>query len=76
MNIKKILLDALEETFLHLNYELADLTLTFSNRPAESDFQCNSAFAIAISFSSIKLIYIFASSLLLEFSGMHMASTK
>ena len=47
MNIKKILLDALEETFLHLNYELADLTLTFSNRPAESDFQCNSAFAIA-----------------------------
>ena len=47
MNIKKILLDALEETFLHLNYELVDLTLTFSNRPAESDFQCNSAFAIA-----------------------------
>ena len=47
MNIKKTLLEALEKTFLHLNYELADLTLTFSNRPTESDFQCNSAFAIA-----------------------------
>ena len=47
MNIKKILIEALEETFLHLNYELADLSLTFSNRPTESDFQCNSAFAIA-----------------------------
>ena len=47
MNIKKILNDALEETFLHLNYELADLTLTFSNRAGEADFQCNSAFAIA-----------------------------
>ncbi len=47
MNIKKTLLEALEKTFLHLNYELDDLTLTFSNRPTESDFQCNSAFAIA-----------------------------
>ena len=42
MNIKKTLLEALEKTFLHLNYELADLTLTFSNRPTESDFLCNS----------------------------------
>ncbi len=47
MNIKRILYKSLEETFLHLNYELADLTLSFSNRPAESDYQCNSAFAIA-----------------------------
>ncbi len=47
MNIKNILYKALEESFLHLNYELADLTLTFSNRAGEADYQCNSAFAIA-----------------------------
>ena len=47
MNIKKILTKALEETFLHLSYELDDLSLTFSNRVGEADFQCNSAFAIA-----------------------------
>ena len=47
MNIKNILTKALEDAFLHLNYELADLTLTFSNRAGEADFQCNSAFAIA-----------------------------
>ena len=46
MNIKKILQNALEETFLHLSYELDDLTLAFSNR-GEADFQCNSAFSIA-----------------------------
>ena len=47
MNIKNILNKALEDAFLHLNYELSDLTLTFSNRAGEADFQCNSAFAIA-----------------------------
>ena len=47
MNIKSILTKALEETFLHLNYEFNDLTLTFSNRPDDADFQCNSAFVIA-----------------------------
>ena len=46
MNIKKILLDALKETFLHLNYSLDDITLTFSAKEG-SDFQCNSAFALA-----------------------------
>ncbi len=47
MNIKKILYNALEESFLHSNYSFDDLTLTFSNRPDEADFQCNSAFSIA-----------------------------
>ena len=47
MNIKKILYKALEESFLHNGYSFDDLTLTFSNRPEEADFQCNSAFAIA-----------------------------
>ena len=47
MNIKNILYKALEDAFLHLNYELSDLTLTFSNRVGEADFQCNSAFSIA-----------------------------
>lgn len=47
MNIKKILYKALEDSFLHSNYSFDDLTLTFSNRPEEADFQCNSAFAIA-----------------------------
>lgn len=47
MNIKKILYKALEESFLHLNYNFDDITLSFSNRPEEADFQCNSAFAIA-----------------------------
>ena len=46
MNIKKILLDALKETFLHLNYSIDDITLTFSAKEG-SDFQCNSAFALA-----------------------------
>ena len=47
MNIKKILFKALEDSFLHNDYSFDDLTLTFSNRPEEADFQCNSAFAIA-----------------------------
>lgn len=47
MNIKKILYKALEESFLHLNYSFDDITLSFSNRPEEADFQCNSAFMIA-----------------------------
>ena len=47
MNIKGILQKALEDCFLHLNYQFEDLTLTFSNRVGEADFQCNSAFAIA-----------------------------
>ena len=47
MNIKKILYKALEDSFLHCNYSFDDLMLSFSNRPEEADFQCNSAFAIA-----------------------------
>lgn len=47
MNIKKILYKALEDAFLHSNYSFDDISLTFSNRPEESDFQCNSAFSIA-----------------------------
>lgn len=47
MNIKKILTEALEKTFLHLDYSFDDLSLSFSNRPEEADFQCNSSFAIA-----------------------------
>lgn len=47
MNIKNILYKALEDSFLHLNYEFDDITLAFSNRAGEADFQCNSAFAIA-----------------------------
>ena len=46
MNIKKTLFDALEKAFLHLNYSLDDLTLSFSSKQG-ADFQCNSAFAIA-----------------------------
>ena len=46
MNIKKTLLDALEQTFLHLNYPFDDISLTFSSRE-DADFQCNSAFAVA-----------------------------
>ncbi len=47
MNIKKILLDSLEESFLHLGYSTDDITLTYSNKPELADFQCNSAFALA-----------------------------
>ena len=47
MNIKKILYKALEDSFLHNGYAFDDITLTFSNRPEEADFQCNSAFSIA-----------------------------
>lgn len=47
MNIKKYLYDALEKSFLHLGYDTDDITLTFSNRPDDADFQCNSAFVIA-----------------------------
>ena len=47
MNIKKILYKALEDSFLHNGYAFDDITLTFSNRPDEADFQCNSAFSIA-----------------------------
>ena len=46
MNIKNILLDSLKEVFLHLNYSVDDITLTFSSKEG-SDFQCNSAFALA-----------------------------
>ncbi len=46
MNIKNILHKALEDAFLHLNYEFDDLSLTFSSKEG-ADFQCNSAFAIA-----------------------------
>lgn len=46
MNIKKIITKALEESFLHLSYDLDDMSLAFSNKEG-ADFQCNSAFAIA-----------------------------
>lgn len=46
MNIKDILLDCLEKSFLHLGYSLDDIILSFSSKP-EADFQCNSAFSIA-----------------------------
>lgn len=46
MNIKKIITKALEESFIHLSYDLDDMSLAFSNK-ADADFQCNSAFAIA-----------------------------
>lgn len=47
MNIKKILYGALKESFEHLNYPVDDITLTFSNKPNEADFQCNSAFVLS-----------------------------
>ncbi len=47
MDIKNILKQALEESFLHLGYSLEDLTLSFSNKPTEADYQCNSAFVLA-----------------------------
>ncbi len=47
MNIKKILVQSLEESFLHLGYSIDDITLNFSNKPEIADFQCNSAFALA-----------------------------
>lgn len=46
MNIKNKLYEALKQVFLHLNYSLDDLSLTFSSKEG-SDFQCNSAFALA-----------------------------
>lgn len=46
MNIKNKLYEALKQAFLHLNYSLDDLSLTFSSKDG-SDFQCNSAFALA-----------------------------
>ena len=46
MNIKNMLTKALEEAFLHLNYDLDDLTVSYSTRP-EFDFTSNSAFSIA-----------------------------
>ena len=46
MNIKNKLYEALKQAFLHLNYSLDDLSLTFSSKEG-SDFQCNSAFALA-----------------------------
>lgn len=46
MNIKKIITNALEESFMHLSYDLSDMSLTFSSK-SEADFQCNSSFAIA-----------------------------
>ena len=47
MNIKKILLKDLEDCFLHLDYPFDDLSLSFSNRPEEFDYTCNSAFSLA-----------------------------
>jgi len=47
MNLKKVLQSALEKSFEKLGYDKSDVTLTFSNRPEESDYQCNSAFALA-----------------------------
>lgn len=47
MNIKNTLSDALKKAFNKLNYDENDITLTFSNRPDDADFQCNSAFALA-----------------------------
>ena len=47
MNIKKKLQTALENCFEKLGFDKSDVTLTFSNKPEESDFQCNSAFMIA-----------------------------
>lgn len=46
MNIKNMLTKTLEEAFLHLNYDLDDLTVSYSTRP-EFDFTSNSAFSIA-----------------------------
>lgn len=46
MNIKKIITNALEESFMHLSYDLSDMSLTFSSKEG-ADFQCNSSFAIA-----------------------------
>lgn len=47
MNLKKILFNALEKSFLSLNFDTSDITLTFSNRPEDADYQCNSAFSLA-----------------------------
>lgn len=46
MNIKKILYNALNETFMHLNYPTEDISLAFSSKEG-ADFQCNSAFGLA-----------------------------
>ena len=46
MNIKNILYNALKDAFNKLNYDEEDITLTFSAKEG-SDFQCNSAFALA-----------------------------
>ena len=47
MNIKKFLFTALELSFDALGFDKSDVTLTFSNRPDDADFQCNSVFALA-----------------------------
>ena len=47
MNLKKILWEALEKSFRHLGYDTDDVTLAFSNKGDEVDYQCNSAFMIA-----------------------------
>lgn len=47
MNLKNILYDALKTSFSKLGYDEGDITLTFSNRPEDADYQCNSAFALA-----------------------------
>ena len=47
MNLKKILWEALEKSFKHLGYDTDDVTLAFSNKGDEVDYQCNSAFMIA-----------------------------
>ena len=47
MNLKTKLYSALEESFVKLGFDTNDITLTFSNRPDDADYQCNSVFAIA-----------------------------
>lgn len=47
MDIKNTLIQSLIEAFKKLGYSESDLTFSFSNRPNEADFQCNSAFSLA-----------------------------
>lgn len=47
MNIKTSLMQSLAEAFKKSGYSEEELTFSFSNRPNEADFQCNSAFVLA-----------------------------
>ncbi len=47
MDIKNILKEALIKSFEKLGFDSSDITLTFSNKPEQADYQCNSAFALA-----------------------------